>query len=171
MRRRIATAAVAIVAAVFGAGHSATAAQDELVAAGASAAASISNCRLGMNGGFSGLRDSRGVISGTWTFVAATTCSGSMLRQSVVAQLVREKTVTGTSPAGTCTLALDDRCRQVATAGSLACFGCNGTWRIRSIHVLEFPLARFLTTFPRQSTPDGLSRIMCRITSRPLVLA
>ncbi len=129
--------------------------------------ASPFRCVLTLSAMFSGVKNlNTGVISGTWSYSAGTTCNIQMLTLRVRAWL--RKSIDLSTTADECSLS-QGSCKAVFAAASLYCAPCNGTWSARSDHFMRFPFA------PIIATPPGCTRFVdeidCILNTGPIVLA
>ena len=101
-------------------------------------------CGIGLQARFAGRKNLRTrVISGAWSFSAATTCSFPMPRLDLQAGAWLGSKVAGNAPAARCQL-----CKNVTTSASVRCARCNGTWTIRSHHTILLPVASLVVLLP-----------------------
>jgi hypothetical protein len=106
--------------------------------------ATASICAIGVQARFTGRKNLQtGVISGAWSFAAATTCSLPMLRLDLQAVALLGSKVAGAAPAARCQL-----CKGVTAAATVRCARCNGTWTIRSHHTILLPVASLVVLVP-----------------------
>ena len=121
---------------------------------------------------FEGTRDSRGVVSGTWSFAATTECDQTFTRLSAQAWLQKVGSPR-TYPANrrACALLAGEWCQAVESRGTHACSPCNGTWKGLTEHEVEFPGA--MVVFESEDDAcevKDANTIRCRYATSPVRL-
>ena len=113
-------------------------------------------CQMSLFAGLRGTRNLRtGVVSGTWSYVAATHCNDKVVGLKVSISASENSSPVATAPPDSCKL-----CKDVSVSGTIGCSRCNGGWTFTSVHRIDFPLGYLLfqpQNVPCTHTPTSLT--------------
>lgn len=120
-------------------------------------------CTIHLSSEFNGV-EVNGVISGTWTADASTSCNIPM-RFLEVTSSISGVGGSNSGPTDVCGLQVNTpQCTHVDSPDSLTCAACNGQWTVTGDYLLQFPFpVTTLTYDPSVCHPVASDELSCTV--------